>query len=57
MIGEGSQLVSVDVETILYAIFDVTAKCIFGFILVAGHNFVADETGHIDSFTPLNLQK
>jgi bacteriorhodopsin len=35
--------VSVDVETILYAIFDVTAKCIFGFILVLGHSSINDE--------------
>jgi len=42
-IGEGSQAVSVDVETILYAIFDVTAKCIFGFVLVMGHASIHDE--------------
>ncbi len=34
---------SVDVETILYAIFDVTAKCIFGFVLVMGHASIHDE--------------
>ncbi len=34
---------SVDVETILYAIFDVTAKCIFGFVLVVGHASINDE--------------
>lgn len=42
--GEGSQSVSVDTETILYVIFDVTAKCVFGFVLVSGHAHIqADE--------------
>jgi len=35
--------VSVDVETILYAVFDVTAKCVFGFILVEGHAALEDD--------------
>jgi bacteriorhodopsin len=36
-IGEGGNLVSPDVETVLYAILDVIAKCGFGFILLFSH--------------------
>ena len=42
--GEGSQWSSVDQETIAYAAMDITAKCVFGFVLVSGHASVEDET-------------
>lgn len=35
--GEGAQISSVDQETIAYAAMDITAKCVFGFILIFGH--------------------
>jgi bacteriorhodopsin len=41
--GEGSQVSSVDQETIAYAFMDVVAKCVFGFILLLGHASTAEE--------------
>ncbi len=41
--GEGSQHSSADQETIAYAAMDITAKCVFGFVLVGGHAAVAEE--------------
>ncbi len=32
-----------DQETIAYAAFDITAKCVFGVILINGHAAVAEE--------------
>lgn len=42
--GEGAQIMSVDQETIAYAAMDITAKCIFGLVLVGGHSDVEDES-------------
>jgi bacteriorhodopsin len=41
--GEGGRVASVDQETIAYAVFDITAKVVFGAILVSGHAAVANE--------------
>ena len=35
--GEAGRVASVDAETIAYAVFDITAKCVFGAILMHGH--------------------
>ena len=43
--GEGAQVSSVDAETIAYAFMDITAKCVFGFILVFGHAAIVEEEG------------
>ncbi len=47
--GEGSQNSSVDQETIAYAALDITAKCVFGFILLFGHSAVEAEAAHKDT--------
>ena len=41
--GEGAQINSADQETIAYAALDITAKVVFGFVLISGHAAVADE--------------
>ena len=41
--GEGGQIASADQETIAYAAMDITAKCVFGFILIFGHAAIDDE--------------
>ena len=35
--GEGSQHQSPDQETICYAVLDIVAKCVFGFVLLFSH--------------------
>eukprot|EP00127_Corallochytrium_limacisporum_P001708 Clim_evm45s77 gene=Clim_evmTU45s77 len=40
VLAEGTQIISVDIEIILYAVLDVIAKCGFGFLLLANQTIL-----------------
>ena len=48
-VGEGGNLVSLDVETVCYAILDVIAKCGFGFILLSSHSALEAAPGVVSA--------
>mmetsp|Transcript_22701 Transcript_22701/g.64918 ORF Transcript_22701/g.64918 Transcript_22701/m.64918 type:complete len:368 (-) Transcript_22701:1432-2535(-) len=45
VIAEGTKVIPVDLEIVLYAILDVSAKCLFGFILLANRSLIERATG------------
>uniref|UniRef100_A0A061RSZ0 H 2-mkate-hbetabr n=1 Tax=Tetraselmis sp. GSL018 TaxID=582737 RepID=A0A061RSZ0_9CHLO len=44
LLADGLNIMPVDLETILYALLDISAKCAFGFVLLLSREAVADAT-------------
>merc|ERR1719445_2691247 len=58
IVAEGQRMVSASMEACLYAIMDVSAKCVFGIIIVQARGALESITGRIQicrrlSFEPL----